>query len=93
MAYKAKSITSKASSACKINMDLVDGNSAISEPKKSGMDHMKAAVEKDLAPPKPASKSIIYQPPPTEKPSTDDTEKTVETEGKQSTDAIEPKQN
>lgn len=86
MAYKATSITSKASSACKINMDLVDGNSAISDPKKSGMDHMKAAVEKDLAPPRPAKKSIIHQPP-----STEDTKETVETEGKQSTNAIQPK--
>lgn len=91
MAYKAKSITSKASSACRMNKALVDGASDISAPKKSGMDHMKAAVEKDLAPPKPASKSIIYQPPLTEKPSTDDTKKTVETEGEQSTNAIEPK--
>jgi hypothetical protein len=38
MTYKAKSITSKASSACKMNMDLVRGVDKIGQVKKAGSD-------------------------------------------------------
>jgi len=45
MAYKAKSITSKASSACKMNMGLVQGAADIAASKKF-VDHGKGMAEK-----------------------------------------------
>lgn len=39
MAYKAKSITSKASSACRMNAALVAGHTAKGTAEKTGMDH------------------------------------------------------
>ena len=90
MAYKARSITSKASSACRMNAALVAGHTATGTAKKTGMDHFQEGVKKGLPAPKPKPKPKTPIPPP---PSTEDTEETVETEGKQSTDAIEPKQN
>ena len=45
MAYKAKSITSKASSACKMNMGLVQGAADVASSKKF-VDHSKGMAEK-----------------------------------------------
>jgi hypothetical protein len=45
MAYKAKSITSKASSACKMNMGLVQGAADVAASKKF-IDHGKGVAEK-----------------------------------------------
>ena len=45
MAYKAKSITSKASSACKMNMGLVYGAADVAGSKKF-VDHGKGVAEK-----------------------------------------------
>ena len=45
MAYKAKSITSKASSACKMNMGLVYGAADVASSKKF-VDHGKGVAEK-----------------------------------------------
>lgn len=45
MAYKAKSITSKASSACKMNMGLVYGAADVAGSKKF-VDHSKGVAEK-----------------------------------------------
>ena len=89
MAYKAKSITSKASSACRMNAALVAGHTATGTAKKTGMDHFKKGVKKDLPAPKPKPKPKTPQPPKTPPP-TEDTEETVETEGKQSTNAVDP---
>lgn len=45
MAYKARSITSKASSACKMNMGLVQGAADVAASKKF-VDHGKGMAEK-----------------------------------------------
>ncbi len=45
MAYKARSITSKASSACKMNMGLVQGAADVASSKKF-VDHGKGMAEK-----------------------------------------------
>jgi len=47
MTYKAKSITSKASSACKINMDLVAGVEKIGEVKKADSDDFLQGFSKE----------------------------------------------
>ncbi len=47
MTYKARSITNKASSACKINMDLVEGNEKMREVKKAGSEDFLEGFEKD----------------------------------------------
>ena len=90
MAYKAKSITSKASSACRMNKALVTGHTATGTAKPTGMDHLQEGFKKDLPPPIPTPKPKTPTPPETP-PSTEDTEETVETEGKQSTNAIDSK--
>ena len=53
MAYKARSITSKASSACRMNAALVAGHTATGTAKKTGMDHFEEGVKKDMPAPKP----------------------------------------
>ena len=50
MAYKAKSITSKASSACRMNSALVAGHTATGTAKKTGMDHFQEGFEKKESP-------------------------------------------
>jgi hypothetical protein len=50
MAYKAKSITSKASSACRMNASLVAGHTATGTAKKTGMDHFQEGFEKKESP-------------------------------------------
>jgi hypothetical protein len=50
MAYKAKSITSKASSACRMNAALVAGHTATGTAKKTGMDHFQEGFEKKESP-------------------------------------------
>ena len=47
MAYKAKSITSKASSACRMNAALVAGHTTTGTAKKTGMDHFQEGFEKN----------------------------------------------
>ena len=43
MAYKARSITNKASSACKMNMALIKGEAKIGAVKKAGLDDLQAS--------------------------------------------------
>ena len=50
MAYKAKSITSKASSACRMNKALVAGHTATGTAKPTGMDHLQSGFEKRDSP-------------------------------------------
>ena len=50
MAYKAKSITSKASSACRMNKALVAGHTATGTAKPTGMDHFQEGFEKKGSP-------------------------------------------
>lgn len=50
MGYKAKSITSKASSACKMNMALIRGEKAIGEVKKAGIGDLKDSFDAGIAP-------------------------------------------
>jgi|TARA_R110000764_G_scaffold43826_1_gene98599 hypothetical protein len=50
MAYKAKSITSKASSACRMNKALVAGHTAAGTAKPTGMDHLQSGFEKRDSP-------------------------------------------
>ena len=50
MAYKVKSITSKASSACRMNKALIDGHTATGEAKATGMDHFQEGFEKKESP-------------------------------------------
>jgi hypothetical protein len=45
MGYKAKSITSKASSACKMNMALIKGEKAIGAVKKAGIGDLQASFD------------------------------------------------
>jgi hypothetical protein len=45
MGYKAKSITSKASSACKMNMALVKGEAKIGAVKKAGIGDLQASFD------------------------------------------------
>ena len=47
MTYKAKSITSKASSACKMNIDLVRGVEKTGEVKKAGSDDFAKGFNKE----------------------------------------------
>ena len=60
MTYKAKSITSKASSACKMNMDLVRGVEKTGEVKKAGSDDFAEGFneEKEEGAIKPTNKTI-----------------------------------
>jgi hypothetical protein len=50
MAYKAKSITSKASSACRMNKALVAGHTATGTAKPTGMDYLQSGLEKKESP-------------------------------------------
>jgi hypothetical protein len=50
MAYKAKSITSKASSACRMNKALVAGHTATGTAKPTGMDHLQIGFEEKESP-------------------------------------------
>tara|TARA_R110000744_G_scaffold100634_1_gene194141 strand:+ start:6380 stop:6757 length:378 start_codon:yes stop_codon:yes gene_type:complete len=52
MGYKAQSITSKASSACKMNMDLVNGNTKANKTTDNGVDALSAGFQQAIAPPK-----------------------------------------
>ena len=45
MGYKAKSITSKASSACKMNMALIKGDAAVGAVKKAGIGDLQASFD------------------------------------------------
>lgn len=45
MGYKAKSITSKASSACKMNMALIKGEAKIGAVKKAGIGDLQASFD------------------------------------------------
>ena len=45
MGYKAQSITSKASSACKMNMALIKGEAKIGAVKKAGIDDLQASFD------------------------------------------------
>lgn len=55
MGYKAQSITSKASSACKMNMDLVNGNTKANKTTDNGVDALSAGFQSAIAPPKESS--------------------------------------
>ena len=50
MAYKVRSITSKASSACRMNKALVAGHTAKGEAKPTGMDHLQSGFEEKGSP-------------------------------------------
>ncbi len=50
MGHKAKSITSKASSACRMNKALIDGHTATGTVKATGMDHFQKGFEKKESP-------------------------------------------
>lgn len=50
MGYKAKSITSKASSACKMNMALIRGEKTIGAVKKAGIGDLKDSFDAGIAP-------------------------------------------
>lgn len=50
MGYKAKSITSKASSACKMNMALIKGEKEIGEVKKAGIGDLQASFDAGINP-------------------------------------------